>query len=124
MSAARRARAAITHGRDDATALALGGFVLGMVRNDRVTAIEAFEQALAQSPSSAFALFLGSALLSWAGDAERAIDWGERALRISPLDRLAYVPQQGLAVGHFMRDAMKTQRTGPGARCRPIPGLA
>jgi TolB-like protein/class 3 adenylate cyclase len=103
VSAVRHARAAITHGRDDATALALGGFVLGMVGNDRVTAVEAFEQALAQSPSSAFALFLGSAQLSWAGDAERAVEWGERALRISPLDRLAYVPQQGLAVGHFVR---------------------
>ena len=103
VEAIRHARAAITHGRDDATALALGAFVTGMVEHDRVTAIEAFERALALSPSSAFALFLGSAILAYAGDAERAIDWGERALRISPNDRLAYVPYHVMAIPHFLR---------------------
>jgi adenylate cyclase len=101
--AIRHARAAITHGRDDATALALGAFVTGMVEHDRVTAIKAFEGALALSPSSAFALFLGSAILAYGGDAERAIDWGERALRISPNDRLAYIPYHVMAIAHFLR---------------------
>jgi adenylate cyclase len=97
------ARAAITHGRDDATALALGAFVTGMVEHDRVAAIEAFERALAFSPSSAMALFLGCPVLAYAGEAERAIDWGRRALRISPIDRLTYVPQQGIALAHILR---------------------
>jgi TolB-like protein/Flp pilus assembly protein TadD len=101
-AAIRHARAAVTYGRDDAPALALGAFVIGMVEHDRVTALEAFERALALSPSSAFALFLGCVVLAYAGKAERAIDWGERALRISPLDRLAYVPQHALAIGHFL----------------------
>src|SRR5262245_9159635 len=103
IAAIRHARAAITHGRDDATALALGAFVTGMVEHDRVTAIEAFERALSLSPSSAFTLFLGSGVLAYAGEAERAIDWAERALRISPNDRLAYVPQHIMALAHFLR---------------------
>src|SRR5262245_12853529 len=103
IAAIRHARAAITHGRDDASALALGAFVTGMVEHDRVTAIEAFERALALSPSSAFTIILGSGVLAYAGEAERAIDWAERALRISPNDRLAYVPQHILALAHFLR---------------------
>ena len=97
------ARAAVTHGRDDATALALGAFVIGMIEHDRVAAREAFEQALAISPSSASTLFLGGVVLAWAGEAEPAIDWAERALRVSPFDRLAFAGHQAVAVGNFIR---------------------
>ena len=103
IAAIRHARAAVTHGRDDATALALGAFVIGLVEHDRVAAHEAFERALALSPSSAFALFLGGVFLAWAGDAERAIDWAERALRVSPIDRLTFAGHQAVAIGNFMR---------------------
>jgi adenylate cyclase len=102
-AAVRHARAALNHGRDDAVALTLGAFVFAMVEHDRPTAVEAFEQALAVSPSSAFTLFLGSVPLAFAGEAERAIDWGERGLRISPFDRLNYMAYQGLAISHFLR---------------------
>ena len=102
-AAIRHAHAALAYGRDDATALALGGFVISIVEHDRATAFEAFEQALAISPSSAFALFFGSSALAYAGEAERAIDWAERALRISPFDRLNYIAYQALAIGHFLR---------------------
>jgi adenylate cyclase len=102
-AAIHHAQAAITHGRDDATALALGAFVIGMVEHDRVTAMEAFERALALSPSSAFTLFLGCIVLAYAGEAERAIDWAERALRVSPIDRLANFAQHIIAIAHFQR---------------------
>ena len=101
--AIRHARSAITHGRDDATALALGGFVIAMVEHDRVTAFDALQQALALSPSSSFTLFLGGVALAYGGEAERAIDWGERALRLSPFDRLNYCSYHALAIGHFFR---------------------
>ena len=102
-AAIRHARAALAYGRDNATALALGGFVVSITEHDRATAFEAFEQALAISPSSSFALFFGSDALAYAGEAERAIDWAERGLRISPFDRLNYVAYHGLAIGHFLR---------------------
>jgi tetratricopeptide (TPR) repeat protein len=102
-AAIRHARAALSYGRDDATALAIGGFVISMTEHDRATAFEAFEQALAISPSSSFALFCGSAALAYAGEAERAIDWAERALRISPFDRLNHLSYHALAIAHFLR---------------------
>jgi len=102
-AAIRHGRAAIAHGRDDATALALGAFAVAMVEHDRVTAFEAFERAVALSPSSSLALFFGSVALAYGGEAERAIEWAERALRISPLDRLDYAAYHGLAIGHFLR---------------------
>jgi adenylate cyclase len=40
--------------------------------------------------------------LAYAGEAERALDWAERALRISPFDRLNYVSYQALALGHLV----------------------
>ena len=102
-AAIRHARAALSYGRDDATALAIGGFVISMTEHDRATAFEALEQALAISPSSSFALFCGSAALAYAGEAERGIDWAERALRISPFDRLNHLPYHALAIAHFLR---------------------
>jgi TolB-like protein len=103
VAAIRHARAAVAHGRDDATALALAAFTIAMVEHDRATAFEAFERALALSPSSALSLFLGCIALAYAGDAEHAIDWGERGLRLSPIDRLAYATPHAAAVGHFLR---------------------
>ena len=102
-AAVRHAHAAVTHGRDDATALALGAFVIAMVEHDRVTAFEAFEQAFALSPSSSFTLFLGSVALAYAGEAERAIEWAKRSLRISPFDRLSHGSHQALTIAHFLR---------------------
>jgi len=101
LAAVRHARAALAHGRDDATALALGAFVIGLLEHDRASAREAFEQALQQSPSCAFALFLGGIFLAWSGEAERAIEWAERALRVSPVDRFAFGGHQAIAIGHF-----------------------
>jgi TolB-like protein len=101
-AAIRHARAALSYGRDDTTALALGGFVISITEHDRATAFEALEQALAISPSSSFALFCGSMALAYAGEAERGIDWAERALRISPFDRMSPLSYHALAISHFL----------------------
>jgi adenylate cyclase len=95
------AHAAITHGRDDAMALTLGGFCIGMVEHDRAAAREAFEAAVALSPSSAFTYIMGSIVRAWAGDAERAVGWGEQALRLSPFDPFAYGAWLGVAMARF-----------------------
>ena len=102
-AAVRHAHAAIAHGRDDATALALGGFTIALVEHDRPAAIDAFEAALALSPSCSIACICGGVAMGWAGEAERALEWGERALRLSPFDRLIYSAYQALALGHFMK---------------------
>jgi tetratricopeptide (TPR) repeat protein len=48
-------------------------------------------------------LFLGGVVPACAGEAERAIDSVQRALRVGPIDRLAFARHQALAVGHFLR---------------------
>jgi TolB-like protein len=103
ISAIRHAHSALTHGRDDGMALAFGAFIIGMLEHDRATAFEALDRAHALSPSSSLTLSLGSVVFGYAGEAERAVDWGERALRLSPLDRLNYVSHHALAVAHFLR---------------------
>ena len=103
LAAVRHAHAAIASGQDDSTALTLAGFAIGMDGHDRAAAAQAFEAALAVSPSSAFTYLIGSTMFGWGGDAERAIDWGERALRLSPVDPWNWFPCHALALGHFSR---------------------
>ncbi len=103
LAMSRYAHATLIHGRDDATALTVAGFCIGLIEHDRATAFQAFDTALALSPSSAFTYMFGSTLFGWAGEAERAIDWGERAVRLSPFDPLGFLAFDGISLGHFMR---------------------
>jgi tetratricopeptide (TPR) repeat protein len=38
-----------------------------------------------------------------AGEADRAIEWGERALRLSPFDPMSYAPLYSITIGHFQQ---------------------
>ena len=89
------------HGRDDAMALTLGGFNIGMVEHDRAAAREAFEAAVALSPSSALTYSMGSIVRAYAGEAERAVEWGEQALRLSPFDPFAFGAWLAVALARF-----------------------
>ena len=101
-AAIRHAYAAIANGPDDATALAIAGFVIAQIAHDMSTARKAFEQALTIGPSSFIALALGAVAVAYKGDAQRAIEWGERAIRVSPFDRLLYLPFGAIAIVNFM----------------------
>jgi tetratricopeptide (TPR) repeat protein len=65
--------------------------------------LTAFEAALAVSPSTALTYILGSVILGWTGEAERAIEWGERAKRLSPFDPWAFAAFHSFTLGHFQR---------------------
>ena len=97
----RYAEAAIAYGRDDPRALTLAGFSVGMDGHDRAAAFIALEAALALSPSSALTYILGSVMLAWGGEAERAIEWSERGMRLSPLDPWAFAAYDAQALSHF-----------------------
>jgi TolB-like protein/tetratricopeptide (TPR) repeat protein len=99
----RHAEAAITYGQDDATALTFAGFTIGMEGRDRATALSLFEQALSVSPSSAHTYICGSVVLAFGGQGERAIEWAELALRLSPFDPWRASAHMALALGHFQR---------------------
>jgi len=95
------ARAAILHGQDDALALTFAGFSIGMDGHDHAAAFAALEAALAISPSSALTYIVGGVIFGWAGEALRAIQWGERAMRLSPFDPWAWSAYHSLTLGQF-----------------------
>lgn len=99
----RHARSAIVHGQDDALALTWAGFSIGMDAHDRAAAFTALEAALAISPSSALAYILGSVLLGWDGEAERAIEWSEQGMRLSPFDSWTWAAFDAQAMSHLLR---------------------
>lgn len=96
------ALAAIEYGQSDAMALALAGFSIGLLAHDRKLADEAFEGALALSASCAFVYSFGCVPVAYGGDATRAIAWGERAMRLSPLDAMNCIPQGIIGFGNFL----------------------
>jgi adenylate cyclase len=99
--AVRHARAAIAHGQDDALALTFAGFSIGMDGHDRAAAFAAFEAAITLSPSTALSYILGGVDFAWSGHAERAIEWANRGLRLSPLDPLRFAAFNALAIANF-----------------------
>jgi adenylate cyclase len=104
LAAIRHGHAAIALGPDDATALTYGGIAIGMVEHDRAVAQEAFEAALAVSPSAAWAYLWGALIMGWGGEAEHAIEWGERGIRLSPFDPWITAALHGMFLGHFLRE--------------------
>jgi TolB-like protein len=96
-AALRHAQAAIETGVDDAMALAMGGFVIGVVQRDYNTALDALDRSLSLSPSSALAFGFSSIIRAWMGDDEAAIAHAKMGIRLSPYDPLIYLPNVGLA---------------------------
>jgi len=100
-AARQHAQAAIAAGADDALALAIGGFVLGVVEHDFATALDAIDRSLALSPSSALAYGFSSIIRAYNGDDSIAVANGDAAIRHSPYDPLIYLPYVGLAFTHL-----------------------
>ena len=94
-------------------ALTLAGFSIGMDGHDRTAAFIALEAALATSPSSALTYILGSVMFAWAGEAERAIEWSERGMRLSPLDPWEFAAYDAQAMGHFRLGRYDNAATPP-----------
>ena len=65
LAALRHARIAIATGSDDATALAISAFILGIFEQDYETAFNTFDRSFALSPSSALAFGLSSLIRSF-----------------------------------------------------------
>jgi TolB-like protein/Tfp pilus assembly protein PilF len=99
----RHARSAIVHGQDDALALTWAAFSIGMDAHDRAAAFTALDAALAISPSSALTYILGSVILGWGGEAERAIEWSEKGVRLSPFDSWVWAAFDAQAMSHLLR---------------------
>ncbi len=77
-------------GADDAETLATAGFVIGLVAHDYDTAMNAIDRALLINGTSVFGPGAELGMQSSSatpGETAKAIEYAERALRLSPLDR-------------------------------------
>jgi adenylate cyclase len=84
------ARWVIGSSTDDATALAIAGFVTILLSGRAETALNAVDRALASNPSCATALYLAAQVHSIAGHSDQATAYASRALRQSPFDLLVH----------------------------------
>jgi adenylate cyclase len=124
INAIHHGHAAITLGPDDARALVYGGIAIGLAEHDRPLAQEVFETALAVSPSSAWAYLWGALIMGWGGEAENAIEWGERGIRLSPFDPWISAALHGMFLGHFLRGRYEEATTAVRRAIRSKPGFS
>jgi TolB-like protein len=114
-AAVHHARAAIAGGGDDATTLAIAGFVISLDDHDCPTALTLFDRALALSSSNAFPLCFSALTLSWMGMTGLAIERAQRALRLNPFDSLNHLSYNALAISYFQTGRFEEARDV--ARC-------
>jgi hypothetical protein len=65
------------------------------------TALEALDRSLKLSPSSALAFGFSSIIRAWIGEDTTAVEHARVGIRLSPYDRLIYLPYVGLAYAYF-----------------------
>lgn len=93
----RIARQAIALGHDDADTLGMAGYALAFLGRDYAGGLAALDRGLELNPNSARCLAASGWVRAYIGDHPRAIADFERALRLSPLDPLAFRTRAGLA---------------------------
>jgi TolB-like protein/Flp pilus assembly protein TadD len=109
-AAIRHARAAIAVGADDATVLAISGFIVAMSEHDHVTGFTMFDRALSLSSSNLLALSCSALIMSFLGRTEIATERATRALLLSPFDPLNYLAYNTLAVCNFLTGRYEAAR--------------
>jgi TolB-like protein len=97
---ARLARLAVELGKDDAVALAGGGFALVYACRDK-DGMSFVERALTANPNLASAWYVSGRLKVLFGEPAVAIEHLIRAMRLSPLDPLMSGLQHTTALAHF-----------------------
>ena len=95
------ARQAIEAGRDDPDALWMAGHTVALFVGEHSTALAAIDRALALNPNSALAWNARGWVLGFQDQPIPAIEVHQQAIRLSPLDPLAYFFAAGLAVAHL-----------------------
>jgi adenylate cyclase len=95
------AKQAIEGGRDEPDALSMAGSTISFLAGEHATAIGAIDRALALNPNSAQAWSVRGWVLGWQNRPDAAIEAHQEAIRLSPLDPLAYSSTGGLAFAHM-----------------------
>jgi len=101
LAAVNHARAAVTLGSDDATALAIAALVLAYDGHEISAALKVFDRATELSNCNVFALCWNAAILAWIGHTDLAIERAQRALRLGPFDSLIWRAHHALSIAYF-----------------------
>jgi tetratricopeptide (TPR) repeat protein len=97
----RLARRAAALGKDDPTALWSSGLSLAHLAGELETGAALVERALALNPNSAAAWSASGWVRIYLGEPADAIEHFARAMRLSPLDPLAYNAYVGMSFAHL-----------------------
>jgi TolB-like protein/class 3 adenylate cyclase len=98
----RLAQRAVELGKDDAFALAAGGYALVYVVRDLEVGAALIDRALVLNSNLAEAWLWGGWVKSFLGEPETAIERFARAMRLSPLDPFVTGMRSGTAFAHFL----------------------
>jgi len=98
----RLARRAVELGRDDAVALARGGYALGFLAGELDSGLAFLERALQLNPNLAATWVLSGLFRNFLGEPDVAIEHLAHAMRLSPLDPTSYHMQAGTGFAHFL----------------------
>jgi len=97
----RLAQRAVELGKDDAIALAAGGFALAFVVGDLGVGAALIDRALVLNSNLVEAWNYSGWAKIWLGEPETALERFARAMRLSPLDPRATGMRAGTAHAHF-----------------------
>ena len=114
-------RKAARLGGNDAVALSQAGFALAFVVGDLDDGAALIDRALVLNPNQATAWRFSGYVRVFLGEPDLAIEHLERAVRLSPLDPLIFIVQNGIVLAHFFAGryeealswAQKTLRQNP-----------
>jgi TolB-like protein/Flp pilus assembly protein TadD len=95
------ARQAIEAGRDDPDVLSNAGYTIAILAGEPAAALAAIDRALALNPNSAQAWSARGWILGMQNQLIPAIEAQQQAMRLSPLDPLAFFFSSGLAFAHL-----------------------
>jgi adenylate cyclase len=96
----RHARAALAHGGDDATALAVASLTILHLGHDFEAASGAIARAVSLNGSCATAYYFGAHIHALSGDAATAEEFAGRALRLSPFDQFSFMAWYSIGTVH------------------------
>jgi len=101
-TATELARAAIAEGADTPLALVVAGTVSAVLLNDRDSAVAAIDRAMTINCHSAVVLGFGALIRCFCGAYNTAVEYAEKAMRLSPLEPLIFVAAFALAFALLM----------------------
>jgi len=91
---------AVTNGRDDPAALWAAGHAVAWIGRDVDTAASLIARSLELDPGNASAWASSSYFHSWLGHPEKAVEHGERGLRLNPRDPMNFAGLTAVALGY------------------------